>query len=644
MISIKPNLFKENNEKGVSMKKQTLLILLVTLLLTFALSIPAFAQISEEDYDEDEMRGTTPILAPESEFVEDEVVRLFNYIERVRRGDKNVLKLMTYRTYLAMHDAVLIALGATEKSSVLSDEQIHLVNRHLASGRVQTGFQDYYSWFGNANGLPAYIAGMENQDPKVRLKVIGYLGDWVDEKNENLEYILSAAEARWNSQVETRDEVRYGLFLLRYKIRRYKILLAIYGGDERVLKNINAEDFLVLIRGERQIAKLFFPELYTKIVVERSIYVSSIKLDPWKPAPNEGNRLDAASAGTIVGDADKGNLKDIRRLNEYYFKYENEKAFRAIFTGLENRHLLVRENVVQIMLDSYFDYCIRNDKAPGVSKTGGTIISQWDGQITRLNVRERFVTEGPFASFAESAYHIRVAKAAWDDVKYSTYSRADEENNAGDIPNRLLYNKNEVDGVNGPAKTTIVITRGVDREEEIQTTNISNVFGILPVRGDQFDGNRFELEDSPVDPLIPGDIIWTNKANTTVRLRDFPGGDGIFVENYNPTIALSASDGSQQARLIHFQEYIIRDTEGRIFVASYRIHLAELLRRIGLAWYVGIQAEEEQVVAAPVVTVVEPFYVRTLFNTETSQANEERRSFAEIVRRDLLEGEEETER
>lgn len=645
LLKDKETLSIETKRKGVSMKKQTLLILLV-LLLSLTLSIPAFAQISEEDYDEDETRGTTPIRAPEDEFIEDEVIRLFKYLERVRRGDKNVLKLMTYRTYLAMHDAVLIALGATDKSAVLSDEQIQLVNRHIASGRVQGNFPDYYSFFGNANGLPAFIAGMENQDPKVRLKVIGYLGDWVDEKYTNLDYILSAAEARWNSQVETRDEVRYGLFLLRYKIRRYKILMAIYNGDDRVLKNISAEDFLVLIRGERAIAKLFFPELYTKIVVERSIYVSSIKLDPWKPAPNE---MPVANSNqiTVVGDAQKNQLKDVRRLNEYYFKYENKKAIHAVFAGLENRHLLVRENVVQLLLDSYFDYCIRNNKYSAVDSTrpaGNQELkldgTGWLGLISRRNVREKFVKEGPFADWAESAYHIRVAKAAWDDVKYSTYSRADDEYTFGDVPNRLLWNKNEVDGVNGAAKQVITINynNGRDTRSSVDATNVSSVFGIIPTRGDAFDGNRFELEDAPVNPLMPGDIIYENQRNLTTRLRLFTAQANDRVEAFAPAVP-GVNNGNQ--RMVHTQEYIIRDTEGRFFHSSYRIHLADLLRRMGLAWYVGIQAEEEvveQVVQGP----REIYYVRTLFNTETSQANEERASFARIIRRDLLEGESET--
>lgn len=644
LLKDKETLFKETKRKGVSMKKQTLLILLV-LLLSLTLSIPAFAQISEEDYDEDETRGTTPIRAPEDEFIEDEVIRLFKYLERVRRGDKNVLKLMTYRTYLAMHDAVLIALGATEKSAVLSDEQIQLVNRHIASGRVKGNFRDYYSFFGNANGLPAFIAGMENQDPKVRLKVIGYLGDWVDEKYTNLDYILSAAEARWNSQVETRDEVRYGLFLLRYKIRRYKILMAIYNGDDRVLKNISAEDFLVLIRGERAIAKLFFPELYTKIVVERSIYVSSIKLDPWKPAPNE---MPVANSNqiTVVDDAEKSQLKDVRRLNEYYFKYENKKAMHAVFAGLENRHLLVRENVVQLILDSYFDYCIRMDKFPGVDSTkpeGRRQLkldgSGWNGRITRQNVREKFVKEGPLADWAESAYHIRVAKAAWDDVKYSTYSRADDELTFGDVPNRLLWNKNEVDGVNGAPKQVITINyqNGRDTRALKESTNVSNVFGIIPNRGDAFDGNRFELMDAPVNPLQPGDIIYENKMNLRTGLRGVTPGASDRRESFNPAVPGVNAGG---ARMVHLQEYVIRDTEGRLFHSSYRIHLAELLRRMGLAWYVGIQAEEDVPVAQTVQREI--YYVRTLFNTETSQANEERASFARIIRRDLLEGESET--
>jgi hypothetical protein len=641
----KETLFKETKRKGVSMKKQTLLILLV-LLLSLTLSIPAFAQISDEDYDEDETRGTTPIRAPEDEFIEDEVIRLFKYLERVRRGDKNVLKLMTYRTYLAMHDAVLIALGATEKSAVLSDEQIQLVNRHIASGRVQGNFPDYYSFFGNANGLPAFIAGMENQDPKVRLKVIGYLGDWVDEKYTNLDYILSAAEARWNSQVETRDEVRYGLFLLRYKIRRYKILMAIYGGDDRVLKNISAEDFLVLIRGERAIAKLFFPELYTKIVVERSIYVSSIKLDPWKPAPNE-RAVANSNEITVVGDATKGNLKDVRRLNEYYFKYENKKAMHAIFAGLENRHLLVRENVVQLILDAYFDWAIRLNKYAGIDSTRAAGSRElkadgtgWNGLISRTNVREKFVKEGPLADWAESAYHIRVAKAAWDDVKYSTYSRADDEYTYGDVPNRLLINKNEVDGVNGVAKQIIEINHrsGRDNRSNVDLTNILNVFGIIPNRGDAFDGNRFELEDAPVNPLMPGDIIYENKKNLETDLRFTTTRDNDRLEPMTPN---PPGLGLPKRRMVHNQEYIIRDTEGRFFQSSYRIHIAELLRRMGLAWYVGVQAEEE-VVQPPQVGPREIYYVRTLFNTETSQANEDRASFARIIRRDLLEGESET--
>jgi hypothetical protein len=362
------------------------------------------------------------------------------------------------------------------------------------------------------------------------------------------------------------------------------------------------------------------PNLYRKIVDLGIVEVNSIRLDPWKPAPYESE---------IIADAERGALADIRRLNEYYYKYERDRAVIAIFSGLENKSLLVRERCTKLLLDIYFDWAIRNNKQIPVGRP-------------KLNDKNyKPIKEGVFGKMADNEALKKVAMTAYDEVQYATFSRADDYYNT--IPERFLVGKNEVDGVAGSAKIKETVSAWQDRpdgtkrvltltRENYTTTNGCPVeYGLPPAIGghtrDAYikDGDRFERDSK----LSPGDIIYQRR----VLLR---------TEKANP--GATAKD-----HLNHVEEYLILDEYQldefdktrpyQAYRANYRIHLADLLRRIGLAWYVGGVEAEQQLISI----YVDKVYAETLFNNGNvpREAYAGYEDFRIIDRQDLLEGEKE---
>lgn len=232
------------------MKK--LLVIASLALAMLLVSAVAFAQTLPDGYDdyEDDTTISTNTDAGTT-FVQDlEEIRrkrIEQVIQLVRQGDPNVLRFIVYDVFEEVHKEIL--------------------------RKAREGKTTYYVVVGRQNAIPAYIGGFDNQDPRVRLRCIGWLGDWVDEIGLNLEDIKKRTSDRILSRIETRDEVKYGLRLLYLKIVRKIALNKIYNGDETVLETISADDFVPLVHDETFIRLMY--------CIPRRVKVRSIRLSPW---------------------------------------------------------------------------------------------------------------------------------------------------------------------------------------------------------------------------------------------------------------------------------------------------------------------------------------------------------------------------
>jgi hypothetical protein len=280
------------------MSKRILLISLLALALLFVAG-NMFAQTLPSGYDEDEEVQTisTNEEGAGTTFVQDlEEIRrrrIDDIIQKIRQGDPNVLRFVVYDVFEEVHAEVI--------------------------RRAREGNTNYYAVLNMSNAIPAYIGGYDNQDPKVRLRCIGWLGDWVDEIGTDLSDIQKRTKDRLVSRIETRPEVEYALRLLDLKIVRKTILNRVYNGDEVVLEQIGPMEFIVLIHNE-----IFLREVYC---VSPDIHVRSIRLAPWW--------IDVKALEAVVAQ----RLLLTQRLNE--------QRFAAVYCGtdfiVESESLLNRD-------------------------------------------------------------------------------------------------------------------------------------------------------------------------------------------------------------------------------------------------------------------------------------------------------------
>jgi hypothetical protein len=369
-----------------------------------------------------------------------------NIIRRIRQGDPTVLKFIVYDVFTEVHKELVIR-----------------TRRNQAEG-VNT---DFYREVGDNAALAAFIGGIDNQDPKVRLRAIGFLGDWVDDVGEEMPRIAQAANDRLNSGIETREEVKYGLELLQLKVLRKIYLNRIYNGDEQLLARIDPEEFIVLVHGEEFIREIF--------CVPPEVIIRSIRLDPWWieqrngrsyrvitdldfrtdveeeeknlfPNPFRGIQyLDynyALDVDTSIyrnfpvngdgayGYRDEARYLDIVSLYDFrYFRYsENGQDFlneasilRAIFNGLSNDSLFVRENCARIIV-RLSDGPVGVDRKTGREDTYEMPETHnrplWEIRDTTGRVTS---VKGNLAEISRSARYQEIAMQAWNEVKYSQY-------------------------------------------------------------------------------------------------------------------------------------------------------------------------------------------------------------------------------
>jgi len=385
--------------------KITIIAVFVLLILaTFLFSVKANAQVlAEENYDQKWLEG------PVNPFEADDALlrknKINEIISRITRGDKTVLRLVTYDTFEAVHDELL----------------------RRSAGKGEDG---YYREVGYISCIPAFIyGGFDNQDPKVRLKSIGFLGDWIDEIGKELPTIEKEVDRRLSSTLETRREVRYGYRVLKMKIVRLRVLQAIKRGDDQVLVTITPEDFMPLVLYEPRIRTIYLGK-------PGAVNIRSISLD---------RGVDPIT-GALIGDRPgrapgldfericlKKEVREVRDRGEVaqYFldtaggvdeavsetgrgtviadKDEADvdwKCLRALYGGLNNRSLFVREHTARVFLNY----------VKGLTGNANYLVPDPPNstKYTRVLSKE-------FEKLAKDPYVKRVAMVAWDNVKWAEF-------------------------------------------------------------------------------------------------------------------------------------------------------------------------------------------------------------------------------
>jgi len=120
-----------------------------------------------------------------------------NIINRVRKGDPNVLKYVVYDVFQEVHKAIL--QESRERSAKMQ-----------GNDPSKAAAVSYYDVVGGKAALPSFYGCFDNQDPKVRLRCVGFLGDWIDDMGIAMNDIGHQAQDRLHSNIETRIEVHYG--------------------------------------------------------------------------------------------------------------------------------------------------------------------------------------------------------------------------------------------------------------------------------------------------------------------------------------------------------------------------------------------------------------------------------------------------
>jgi hypothetical protein len=477
-------------------------LLMLSFIFAFAFVGSAYAQsVAQDGYDRTgfeepgQLAGTS--LVQDLDEIKKRAIN--NIIQRIRKGDPNVLKYVVYDVFTEVHKAILQE------------------SREMAAKSGNALGSSYYDVVGGKAALPAFYGCFDNQDPKVRLRCIGFLGDWIDDMGISLADIGRQAQDRLHSNIETRVEVRYGLILLTLKVYRKIVLNNIWKGDEDELKNISPQEFVVLVHNEPFIREMF--------CIPRDVKLRSIRLLPWwlqfyenslggafwyrtsgaedqerirtntaTPFRNLAKELDyrikvndqfliyrnyGGEPAKILdpganrktqgyGYKDPGGYLDIVSLYDLrYFRYSDqktlkeypngfqneEKYLKAIFAGLANNSLFVRENVARMLVrltDGPVGFTMRgaaanydNVKLDGAGNTGFT---PWADVNATQRSGTRAATpfeilddtnsvvgvEGMLSRLGKNATYQSVLRNAWENVRFAQfmdvheYARPDE--------------------------------------------------------------------------------------------------------------------------------------------------------------------------------------------------------------------------
>lgn len=399
------------------MKRLSIIILLSLFVCLLFLGLSGLTSKSyalESNYDRQDLKEA---LDP---FEDDDLLlrarKIKEVIEKIQRGDRIVLRLVVFDTLEAVHDEIV--------------------------RRAEERGITYYEVLNMKNSIPAFIGGFENQDPKVRLKSIGYLGDWVDELGEELNRIEAAVDDKLRGRIETRPEVRYGFRILKMKIVRRKAIEALKKGDEKYLVTIAPDDVMGVFLYEPMIKTILLGS-------SRAVRIYSVTLDPGvdpvtgDPIGDRPGRAPGLDVEMICYDAydmgDRGEVaqywrdrrdevntklgkksrtasavkKATQQVDAVFdrnpvvrSKALNWPCIKAVYAGLDNRSLFIREQCSRIFLN---------------------YVAGWSGDedYTREVTGVDREYESHLGEMADSTYHRRLAQVAWDNVKYADFFYSD---------------------------------------------------------------------------------------------------------------------------------------------------------------------------------------------------------------------------
>jgi hypothetical protein len=383
-------------------------LMLMTFSLMFVLlaNMNVFSQTLGEDYDRRE-RAVDPFEDEDRLLREKKINEIIN---RIKRGDRTVLRLVVFDTLEAVHDELVRKAGTQ---------------------------RNYYEMVGGRSSLPAFIGGFDNQDPKVRLKCIGYLGDWIDEVGKDSGLIEKAVDKRLATNIETRKEVRYGYRVLKMKIVRRRIISALRKGDNKILVRVSPEEFLPVVFYEPRIRTIYLGAPGTvrirSIVLDPGVEPETGALVTSRPGRWEGLDIERICYKETKTVNDRGEvaqwLEDIRKQGSLAIQQAaltggttggntdtapaagkmlpnkatvDMNCVKAIYCGLDNKSLFVREHAARIFLN---------------------YVRGWTGDknyVGAPNTATRAYS-ADLGKMARNPYYVRLAQVTWDNVKWSEY-------------------------------------------------------------------------------------------------------------------------------------------------------------------------------------------------------------------------------
>lgn len=561
------------------MNRKMLLMALIVLGLLFVAST-VFAQSLPSGYDEDVELDTISVNTEGAgtTFVQDlEEIRrrrINEIIEKIRQGDPNVLRFVVYDVMEEVHREVI--------------------------RRARVNNTNFYAVLNMSNAIPALIGGFDNQDPKLRLRFIGYLGDWVDEIGTDLADIQKRTTDRLVSRIETREEVRYGLRLLYLKIVRKTTLNRIYNGDEKVLETITPEEFIVLIHNE-----LFLREVYC---IPRNIQVRSIRLAPWWINVRAFDSV-VAERLRFTSILNPRAYDDLYCVNISQFLGTDDPSFLNI--ERERQRKATDDRLILPLLPTGYDFyrlkILSDDPEDGREfESLKTYYYNLDDELTYF-------------------YGYKDHAGRWDiqslyDIRYFSYSETGEVFDNEDLFVRALFgglrNKHLVVRENSVRillllsdpyvkvdySGRVVGARGILEQVAGESLYVETAINAWEdVRFSQFvDVAR------PTEEVTTGGNRMLTYYNTDGVIIDYSAGIGAGTVTSSGTRVIGGGSGS-----LYFE-----GSNAWGYCWNYRIDVHELLRRMGLGMLFGCE-EEERVVTPPAPVVERTYFIESLFDLTT---------------------------
>ncbi len=140
------------------------------ILCSFVWIYASFSQTLDNDYEKRE-KSVDPF--EDEDCLDCHPPSITEKINRIKWGDRIILRLAVFDTF-----------------EVVMEE---------AKKRAKKGGVSLCTFLG-PKSIYTFIEGLDNQDPKVRLRCIGYLGKWVDKVGKDTKLIEEEIDRRLNAQ------------------------------------------------------------------------------------------------------------------------------------------------------------------------------------------------------------------------------------------------------------------------------------------------------------------------------------------------------------------------------------------------------------------------------------------------------------